>query len=162
MARNDGKSLESSLLSPLFPLFLFLSFSLSLYLSPPPLSLSPLSLSGPAEAIFHWSGLYETFLCNNLNEVVVAQRAREGFALAKLGGSGGMLPREILDFWTLQNAILGFLANFSHIFVGSRGAVVSAALSERKVAGSIPTIGDLHTVGPCKKAVFACLATDVK
>ena len=46
--------------------------------------------------------------------------------------------------------------------VGSRGAVVSAALSERKVAGSIPTIGDYHTVGPCKKAVFACLATDVK
>ena len=44
----------------------------------------------------------------------------------------------------------------------SRGAVVSAALSERKVAGSIPTIGDFHTVGPCKKAVFACLATDVK
>ena len=37
-----------------------------------------------------------------------------------------------------------------------------AALSERKVAGSIPTIGDFHTVGPCKKAVFACLATDVK
>ena len=31
-----------------------------------------------------------------------------------------------------------------------------------KVAGSIPTIGDFHTVGPCKKAVFACLATDVK
>ena len=27
------------------------------------------------------------------------------------------------------------------------------------VAGSIPTIGDFHTVGPCKKAVFACLAT---
>ena len=46
--------------------------------------------------------------------------------------------------------------------VGSRGAVVSAALLERKVAGSIPTIGDFHTVGPCKKAVFACLATDVK
>ena len=46
--------------------------------------------------------------------------------------------------------------------VGSRGAVVSAALSERKVAGSIPTIGDFHTVGPCEKAVFACLATDVK
>ena len=46
--------------------------------------------------------------------------------------------------------------------VESRGAVVSAALSERKVAGSIPTIGDFHTVGPCKKAVFACLATDVK
>ena len=45
---------------------------------------------------------------------------------------------------------------------GSRGAVVSAALSERKVAGSIPTIGDFHIVGPCKKAVFACLATDVK
>ena len=46
--------------------------------------------------------------------------------------------------------------------VVSRGAVVSAALSERKVAGSIPTIGDFHAVGPCKKAVFACLATDVK
>ena len=38
--------------------------------------------------------------------------------------------------------------------------MVGAALSERKVAGSIPTIGDFHTVGPCKKAVFACLATD--
>ena len=50
----------------------------------------------------------------------------------------------------------------SLVRVGSRGAVVSAALSERKIAGSIPTIGDLHTVGPCKKAVFACLATDVK
>ena len=45
---------------------------------------------GPAEAIFHWSGLYETFLCNNLNEVVVAQRAREGFALVKLGPSRGV------------------------------------------------------------------------
>ena len=44
----------------------------------------------------------------------------------------------------------------------SRGAVVCAALLERKVAGSIPTIGDFHTVGPCKTAVFACLATDVK
>ena len=40
--------------------------------------------------------------------------------------------------------------------------VVSTALSERKVAGSIPTIGDFYTVDPCKKAVFACLATDVK
>ena len=50
----------------------------------------------------------------------------------------------------------------SDFCVGSRGAVVSAALPERKVAGSIPTIGDFHTVGPCKKAVFACLATDVK
>ena len=39
--------------------------------------------------------------------------------------------------------------------------VNSAALSEQKVASSIPTIGDFHTVGPCKKAVFACLATDV-
>ena len=46
---------------------------------------------------------------------MVAQRAREGFALVKLGGSGGMLPRENFGFWTLQNAILGFLANFSHI-----------------------------------------------
>ena len=49
-----------------------------------------------------------------------------------------------------------------NISVGSRGAVVSAALSDRKVAGSIPTIGDFHTVGPCKKAVFACWATDVE
>ena len=40
--------------------------------------------------------------------------------------------------------------------------VVSAELSEGKVVGSIPTIGDLHTVGRCKKAVFACLATDVE
>ena len=71
--------------------------------------------AGPAEAKFHWSGLNETFLCNNLNEVMVAQRAREGFALANLGGSGGMLPRKILFFWTLQNAILGALANFSYI-----------------------------------------------
>ena len=39
--------------------------------------------------------------------------------------------------------------------------VVSAALSERKVAGSIPTTGDFHTVGPWKKTVFACLATDL-
>ena len=43
----------------------------------------------------------------------------------------------------------------------SRGAVVSAALSERKVAGSIPMIGVFHTIGPCEKAVLACLATDV-
>ena len=50
----------------------------------------------------------------------------------------------------------------SRLVCGSRGAVVSAALSERKVAGSIPTIADYHTVGPCKKAVFACLATDIK
>ena len=41
--------------------------------------------------------------------------------------------------------------------------LASAELLERKVAGSmIPTTGDFHTVGPCKKAVFACLATDVK
>ena len=26
-----------------------------------------------------------------------------------------MLPRKILDFWTLQNAILGVLASFSYI-----------------------------------------------
>ena len=53
-------------------------------------------------------------------------------------------------------------ATHIHKCVGSRGAVVSAALSERKVAGSIPTIGDFLTVGPCKKAVFACLTTDAK
>ena len=40
--------------------------------------------------------------------------------------------------------------------------VVSAALLERKVAGSIPTIGDFHTVRPSKEEDFACLATDVK
>ena len=44
----------------------------------------------------------------------------------------------------------------------SRDALVSAALSERKVAGSIPTIGYFHTVDPCKKAVLVCLATDIK
>ena len=74
--------------------------------------------TGPAEAIFHWSGLYETFLCNNLNEVVVAQRAREGLCPRQARGGGGsraMLPRKILEFWTLQNVILGFLANFSNI-----------------------------------------------
>ena len=40
--------------------------------------------------------------------------------------------------------------------------VVSAGLSKRKVAGSIPTIGNLHAVGPCKNtcAVFAFLATN--
>ena len=36
-----------------------------------------------------------------------------------------------------------------------------AALLERKVAGSITTNGSFHSVGPCKKAVFASLATDV-
>ena len=44
----------------------------------------------------------------------------------------------------------------------SSGSQETPVLSEQKVAGSIPTIGDIHTVGPCKKAVFACLATDVK
>ena len=51
-----------------------------------------------------------------------------------------------------------------HLYTLQWGAVVqvvSAAPSERKVAGSIPTIGDFHTVDPSKKAVFACLATDV-
>ena len=62
----------------------------------------------------------------------------------------------VMRAWVRVTAIDDF------VIVGSRGAVVSAALSERKVAGSIPTIGDFHTVGPCKKAVFACLATDVK
>ena len=45
---------------------------------------------------------------------VVAQPPREGFALGNLGVSGGMLPRKFLDIWTLQNAIVGFLANFSN------------------------------------------------
>ena len=54
------------------------------------------------------------------------------------------------------------LTVFFSVCVGSRDAVVSAALSERRVTGSIPTIGDFYTVGSCKKAVFACLATDVK
>ena len=38
----------------------------------------------------------------------------------------------------------------------------NAAVLEWKVAGSIPTIGNFHTVDPSKKGVFACLATDVK
>ena len=42
-------------------------------------------------------------------------------------------------------------------------AVSAARFRKRKVAGSIPpTIGDFHTVGPCKKAGVACLATDEK
>ena len=45
--------------------------------------------------------------------------------------------------------------------VGSCDAV-SVSLSERMVAGLIPTISDFHTVGPCKKAVFACFAIKVK
>ena len=49
----------------------------------------------------------------------------------------------------------------SPLIVGSRSAVVSAALLERTVVGSIPMSGNFHTVGPCKKAVFACLATDL-
>ena len=61
-----------------------------------------------------------------------------------------------------HDLVFGRCRNKEPHSVGSRGAVVSAALSERKVAGSIPTIGDFHTVGPRKKAVFACLATDVK
>ena len=40
--------------------------------------------------------------------------------------------------------------------------VIREALSERKVAGSIATISDFHTVSARKKAVFACLAADVK
>ena len=46
---------------------------------------------------------------------------------------------------------------------GPATQMVCAALSKRKVAGSIP--GDqrlLTIVGPSKKAVFPCLATDVK
>ena len=42
------------------------------------------------------------------------------------------------------------------------GMDYSAALSEQKVACSIPKVGNFHTVGPCKKAVLACLATDVE
>ena len=41
--------------------------------------------------------------------------------------------------------------------------VISAALSERKVAGSIPDdSAAFHTVGPCKNAVSACWVTVVK
>ena len=61
--------------------------------------------AGPAEAIFHWSGLYETFLCNNLNEVVVAERAREGFALVKLGGPGACSPGK---FWIFGRSRMQF------------------------------------------------------
>ena len=63
------------------------------------------TITGPAEAIFYWSGLYETFLCNNLNEVVVAQRAREGFALAQLGGSGACSPGK---FWIFGRSRMQF------------------------------------------------------
>ena len=43
--------------------------------------------------------------------------------------------------------------------------VVSAELLGRRLRGRSrrsAAIDDLHTVGRCKKAVFACLATDVK
>ena len=77
-------------------------------------------------------------------------------ALGKRRGRLGICrARQILVSGRTSKSLWGW----SYLCVGSRGAVVSAALSERKVAGSIPTIGDFHTVGPCKKAVFACLAT---
>ena len=60
------------------------------------------------------------------------------------------------------DATLPVCPSLKLMYLRSRCAVVSAALSERKAAGSIPTIGDFHTVDPCKKAVLACLATDVK
>ena len=44
----------------------------------------------------------------------------------------------------LQSCTVCSLPYYWVLGVGSRGAVVSAALSERKVAGSIPTIGDFH------------------
>ena len=43
--------------------------------------------------------------------------------------------------------------------VGTVVQMVCAALLpalERNVAGSVPTIGEFHTVGPSKKAAFAC------
>ena len=46
--------------------------------------------------------------------------------------------------------------------IGLALKLVQSSLVKPQVAGSVPTIGDFHTVGPCKKAVFACLATDVK
>ena len=49
-----------------------------------------------------------------------------------------------------------------HVCIQRHSMAIQSDSAERKVAGSIPTIGDFHTVGPCKKAVFACLATDVK
>ena len=72
-----------------------------------------LYITGPAEANFHWSGLYETFLCNNLNEVVVAQRAREGFALANLGGPGACSPGKFWIFGLSRMQFLGVLANLA-------------------------------------------------
>ena len=49
----------------------------------------------------------------DLNEVVVAQHAR-ALPSPSLGGPEHAPPK-ILDFWTLQSAILGILANFSNI-----------------------------------------------
>ena len=78
------------------------------------------------------------------------------------GSANGSINKSLTGCTRASTAKSKVCYSSTYLRVGSRGAVVSAALSERKVAGSIPTIGDLHTVGPCKKAVFACLATDVK
>ena len=79
--------------------------------------------------------------------------------LPYLGAPHGDAPRGAQRHYKERLASMDYWEKVS--CVGSHGAVVSAALSKRKVAGSIPTIGDFHTVGPCKKAVFACLATHV-
>ena len=68
----------------------------------------------------------------------------------------------LLLWWFWFSGVSVIQLSRSFLGVGSRGAGVSAALSKRKAAGLIPTIGDFHTVCPCKKAVFACLATNVK
>ena len=64
--------------------------------------------------------------------------------------------------WPQKGSIRSLGFNFMDGDHANMVQVVSAALSERKVAGSILMIGDFHTVGPCKKAVFACLVNNVK
>ena len=84
-------------------------------------------------------------------------RCYEGTSTVRQNNSKHTLPPE-------QNNCLEkkTISNCRPVPVVVQVVTCSAALSDRKVAGSIPTIDDFHTFGPLKKAVFACLATDVK
>ena len=59
-------------------------------------------LTGPAEAIFYWSGLYENILCGDLNEESVCAVSTQGLCPRQSWGSGGMLPPENFRFLDSQ------------------------------------------------------------
>ena len=48
--------------------------------------------TGPAEAMFHWSGLYEIFLCSHLNEVSGRAASTRGLWPHQSRGGGGEFP----------------------------------------------------------------------